>query len=67
MLDCLSILRMLPSARKGVLRNNIDPPRLGVAEPHGYLDSLLISSIIYLIFLALVIAFVLLLVVFTTL
>ena len=39
MLDCLDYSKLLYKCRKGVLRNNIDPPRLGVAEPHGYRDS----------------------------
>ena len=44
MLDCLSILRILLSARKGVLQNNIDLPRLGVTEPHGYRDNMPIKN-----------------------
>ena len=38
MLDCLDYSKLLYECRKGVLRNNVDPPRLGVAEPHGYRD-----------------------------
>ena len=33
MLDCLDYSKLLYKCRKGVLRNNIDLPRLGVAEP----------------------------------
>ena len=35
---------MLLSARKGVLRNNIDPPRLGVIELYGYRDNMPIKN-----------------------
>ena len=40
MLDCLDYSKLLHECRKGVLRNNVDPPRLGVAEPHGYRDNM---------------------------
>ena len=35
---------MLPSARKGVLRNNIDLPRLSIAEPYRYRDNMPIKN-----------------------